>query len=190
MPRFVLHLSTIARPVLRPPEKFVRLSLSLFCLTRTHREVPRRIRGTMKPSVLNTNGQLEVRPWHDPVIEANGFTIGDPYVEMFWLPVLGPTATWLLRRLATGLDHEPQGYTVDMNELARCIGVACTEGRHNPFTRALQRCIMFGVSHHVPSALNNAIAVRTVLPPISQRHLVRLPEQLQNLHHDWSAITT
>ena len=45
------------------------------------------------------------------------------------------------------------------------------------------------VSHQVPSALNNAIAVRTVLPPISQRHLIRLPEQLQNLHHDWSVIT-
>ena len=108
---------------------------------------------------------------------------------MFWLPVLGPTATWLLRRLATGLEHEPTGYVIDMNELARCIGVACTEGRHNPFTRAMQRCIMFGVSHQVPSALNNAIAVRTVLPHISQRHLIRLPEQLQNLHHDWSAIT-
>ena len=108
---------------------------------------------------------------------------------MFWLPVLGPTATWLLRRLATGLEHEPQGYSTDMNELARCIGVACTEGRHNPFTRALQRCIMFGVSHQIPSALNNALAVRTVLPPISQRHLIRLPEQLQNLHRDWSVIT-
>jgi len=79
--------------------------------------------------------------------------------------------------------------TTDMNELARCIGVACTEGRHNPFTRAMQRCIMFGVSHQVPSALNNAIAVRTLLPPISQRHLIRLPEQLQNLHRDWAAIT-
>ena len=156
---------------------------------RTHRQVPTRIRGIMKPSTLQTNGQLEVRPWHDPIIETSGFSIGDPYVEMFWLPVLGPTATWLLRRLATGLEHEPKGYIIDMNELARCIGVACTEGRHNPFTRAMQRCIMFGVSHQIPSALNNAIAVRTVLPHISQRHLIRLPEQLQNLHQDWSVIT-
>lgn len=143
----------------------------------------------MKTTILRTDGLLEVTPWHDPVIETNGFPIGDPYIEMFWLPVLGPTATWLLRRLATGLEHEPQGYTVVMDELARSIGVACTEGRHNPFTRAIQRCIMFGVSHHVPSAANNTLAVRTVLPSLSQRHLSRLPEQLQLLHHDWARIT-
>jgi len=144
----------------------------------------------MKTTTLQTNGLLEVSPWHDHIIEANGFPIGDPYIEMFWLPVLGPTATWLLRRLATGLEHEPQGYTVVMDELARSIGVACTEGRHNPFTRALQRCIMFGVSHQVPSPANNALAVRTVLPSLSQRHLSRLPEQLQLLHQDWARITT
>lgn len=143
----------------------------------------------MNTTILQPNGLLEVTPWHDQVIEARGHPIGDPYIEMFWLPVLGPTATWLLRRLATGLEHDPLGYTVSMDDLARSIGVACTTGRHNPFTRALQRCIMFGVSYQVPSALHNAIAVRTVLPCVSQRHLSRLPEQLQNLHQEWSVIT-
>ena len=119
---------------------------------------------------------LEVTPWHDPVVEKNGYVIGDPYIEMFWLPVLGPTATWLLRRLATGLEHEPHGYTVALDDLARGIG------------RALQRCVMFGVSQQVPSPLSNVIAVRTILPALSQRHLARLPDQLRNLHQDWSRI--
>jgi hypothetical protein len=142
---------------------------------------------------MNTSQQapqalLEVTPWHDPVIEENGFNIGDPYIEMFWLPVLGPTATWLLRRLATGLEHEPHGYTVALDDLARGIGVTYSEGKHNPFGRALQRCIMFGVSQQVPSALSNVIAVRTVLPALSQRHLARLPDQLRNVHQNWSRV--
>ena len=47
---------------------------------------------------------------------------------------------------------------------------------------------MFGVSQQVPSALSNVIAVRTVLPALSQRHLARLPDQLRNVHQNWSRV--
>jgi hypothetical protein len=131
---------------------------------------------------------LEVLPWRDPVIEAAGYAINDPYIEMFWLPILGPTATWLIRRLASGLEHEPQGYTISMTSLARGIGVSFSDGKHNPFGRALQRCIMFGVSHNVPSTSHQIVAVRNVLPQLSQRHLGRLPDELRSLHNIWRPI--
>jgi hypothetical protein len=92
---------------------------------------------------------LRVVPWEDPIVESRGFAVNDPYIEMFWLPVLGPTATWLYRRLVSGVLHSPSGYTINMDELARTIGVAYTQGRHNPFVRALQRCVMFGVAEHI-----------------------------------------
>ena len=104
---------------------------------------------------------------------------------MFWLPVLGPTATWLLRRLASGLTHEPNGYIINMNDIARSIGVAYSEGRHNPFARALQRCVMFGVAQQIAVTPVRTIAVRTHVPRIPHRHLSRLPEQLVTAHQDW-----
>jgi hypothetical protein len=35
---------------------------------------------------------LMVVPWIDPVVDRSAE--GDQYVELFWLNVLGPTATW------------------------------------------------------------------------------------------------
>ena len=42
-------------------------------------------------------------PWPDDVIDALGFDPRSPYVERFWLGVIGPSTTWLLRRIAAGL---------------------------------------------------------------------------------------
>ena len=92
---------------------------------------------------------ITITQWKDAVVEAHGYSITDPYVEMFWLPVLGPTATWLLRRFSFGLIEQPNGMTLDIHDLARSLGVAYSPGKHNSFTRALQRCTMFGVAHQI-----------------------------------------
>lgn len=141
----------------------------------------------MHPSLDSSvqSQSLSIVHWHDAHIDSAGFTVDDPYVEMFWLPVLGPTATWLLRRLASGLTHEPNGYVINMNDIARSIGVAYSEGRHNPFARALHRCVMFGVAQQIAVTPVRTIAVRTHVPRIPHRHLSRLPEQLVTVHQDW-----
>lgn len=129
---------------------------------------------------------LRVTAWVDPVVDSNGHPVNDPYIEMFWLPVLGPTATWLYRRLVSGvLDDGVDFFDVDMADLARSIGVAHTAGRHNPFARALQRCTMFGAVQHVARQPVHTVAVRRFLPTLARRHLLRLPEPLQIAHHDW-----
>ncbi len=130
---------------------------------------------------------ITITQWKDPVVEAHGYCITDPYVEMFWLPVLGPTATWLLRRFYFGLLEQPEGVTLDIHDLARSLGVAYSPGKHNSFTRALQRCTMFGVAHQIALLPTLTVAVRTTLPPVSQRHLTRLPETLQVAHSQWGA---
>lgn len=137
-----------------------------------------------------THHQLSILHWHDVHVETAGFAIDDPYVEMFWLPILGPTATWLLRRLAAGLIYQPTGYTIDMNDVARSIGVAYSDGRHNPFARALHRCIMFGVAQQIAVTPERTISVRTHVPRIPHRHLSRLPEALVVAHHDWVHVST
>jgi hypothetical protein len=122
-----------------------------------------------------------VVPWHDPIVEAVGFEVRSQYVELFWLNVLGPTATWALRRLVTGLDRYPVGYEMDLVETASMLGLAYSTGTSNSFARALQRCVLFGVSQQVPGGL----AVRRKVPPVAGRHLARMPDALQAMHQQW-----
>jgi hypothetical protein len=122
-----------------------------------------------------------VRPWHDPVVESVGYDARSAYVELFWLGILGPTSTWLLRRLVTGLDAFPDGYELDLAETANALGLSLTAGVHSPFGKALNRCIMFGMAHEVAGG----VAVRRQIPPLSMRHLRRLPPHLQAAHREW-----
>ncbi len=122
-----------------------------------------------------------VVPWIDPVVDAIGHDVRSLYVELFWLNVLGPTATWTLRRLVAGFDRYPLGYELDLVETASELGLSYTRATSNTFVRALQRCVLFGVSQPVPDGL----AVRRQLPPVAMRHLARMPQGLQERHRDW-----
>ncbi|HUV16864.1 MAG TPA: hypothetical protein VMW33_00150 [Ilumatobacteraceae bacterium] len=126
-------------------------------------------------------GSIAVRPWVDPVVDDDGFDPRSRYVEVFWLGVLGPTATWLLRRLVAGLERSPDGYELDLQATAQAMGLGYTSGRTSPFSKALQRCVMFGLAHPIDGGL----AVRRRVPPISFRHLRRMPESVQAAHDDW-----
>lgn len=124
---------------------------------------------------------VTIRPWIDPLVDEDGFDPRSRYVETFWLGVLGPTATWLLRRLAAGLERHPEGYELDLTATALAMGLRYHPQRVSPFSRALQRCTMFGVAHHLPSG----IAVRRRVPPVAHRHLRRLPEAVRADHDRW-----
>src|SRR5579872_6046585 len=106
---------------------------------------------------------VRVVPWTDRVVDALGYDPRSWYVETFWLSVLGPTGTWLVRRLVAGLDTESEGFDLDVEETARALGVGRRDGRNSPFRRALGRCVSFGlVRNHGPPAL----AVRRRIPPL------------------------
>lgn len=124
---------------------------------------------------------ITVRPWVDPVVDDDGFDPRSRYVEVFWLGVLGPTATWLLRRLVAGLERSPEGYQLDLQATAQAMGLSYASGRSSPFSKALQRCVMFGLAHPIEGGL----AVRRRVPAISFRHLRRMPDSVQAAHADW-----
>jgi len=129
--------------------------------------------------------RVRVRPWDDPLVDRRGHDPRSVYVEQFWLSVLGPTATWLLRRLVAGFDHHPDGYELDVPSAARSLGLSVTKGWASPFAKALQRCVMFGVVQRLPDEW----VVRRRVPLISQRHLLRLPVELQTAHQQWTTTT-
>lgn len=121
---------------------------------------------------------LWIEPWLDPVVDEVGHDPRSAYVETYWLPVLGPSCTWLLRRFALRLDELPTGVELDLDELARSLGLGERSGANAPFARTIKRCVDFEMAHW----LETGLAVRRRLPPLSGRHLRRLPASLQDLH--------
>jgi len=125
---------------------------------------------------------LAVRAWPDPVIDAVGHNPRSPYVERFWLGVLGPTATWLLRRLVSGLEASPAGFDLDLAATAGELGLGRHSGPHSPFVRSIQRCCRFGATELADEV---TLRVRRKLAPLTRPQVERLPEHLQVAHRSW-----
>ena len=130
------------------------------------------------PSGCDCHPTLRIESWLDPVVDEVGHDPRSSYAEMYWLPVLGPSTTWLLRRFAAHLDDMPAGVELDTEELARGLGLGERSGPNAPFARTIKRCVDFEMAEWRESSL----AVRRHLPPLARRHLRRLPESLQNRH--------
>ena len=125
---------------------------------------------------------LPVRPWPDSVIDALGHDPRSAYVERFWLGILGPSTTWLLRYLANRLDASPEGFDLDLAATAQALGLGGKGGRHSPFMRALSRCCQFDVAEARP---DGTLAVRRKLPPLTRRQILRLSPELVAAHQAW-----
>lgn len=125
---------------------------------------------------------LAVRAWVDPVVDRVGHDPRSAYVEQFWLATLGPSTTWLLRRLATGLEAEPDGFELDLAATARALGLGTRSGRNSPFMRALERSRQFSLTRDLGGG---QLAVRRKLPPLNRHQVARLPQALQHTHRAW-----
>ncbi|HVC25312.1 MAG TPA: hypothetical protein VND23_06120 [Acidimicrobiales bacterium] len=122
---------------------------------------------------------ITVDAWRDPVVDALGHDARSLYVETFWLPVLGPSTTLLLRRVAACLEASPSGCALDVVETSRALGLGERSGRNAPFLRTVARCVDFEMARVVAPG---ALSVRTVIPPLARRHLARLPQALRDEH--------
>jgi hypothetical protein len=124
---------------------------------------------------------LRVRPWVDPVVDHLGHDPRSSYVEQYWLSILGPSATWLVRRLVNHLDNDPDGYDLDPTAWALALGLGARGGKHGPFWRAVERACRFGATHRS----GDALLVRRRLPPLTAGQVNRLPDQLHRAHDAW-----
>ncbi|MCK4177409.1 hypothetical protein [Aciditerrimonas ferrireducens] len=131
------------------------------------------------PAPARWPDQLLVLAWPDALLDQVGYSPRSRYVETYWLGILGPSATWLLRRLDAGLEVAPDGYSADLGELASCLGLRRGGGRRVSIERALDRCVAFDLAQRLPA---DRLAVRRHLPPLPRRHLSRLPRILQAAH--------
>jgi len=127
---------------------------------------------------------LRIVQWVDPVADPHGMHPCSRYVELYWLGIIGPSTTWLLRRLTYGLEVHGDGFDLHLPETARSLGLGDKMGKNSPFRRALARLVTFELARpRGPGEL----AVRQHIPPLPLRHLSRLPDSLQRSHRRWLA---
>jgi len=137
----------------------------------------------MLVAVNETPHALAVRPWPDSVLDQVGHDPRSPYVERFWLGVLGPSSVVFLRKLATELEANPAGFDLPLVETARTLGLGMRGGRNSPFLRTINRCAQFRMVHLDES--DHVLLVRRKLPPLTRGQVTRLPEPLQLEHLEW-----
>lgn len=126
-----------------------------------------------------------IRPWIDPIVDERGHDPRSAYVERYWLGVIGPTATWIMRRFADEFDRQPSGFVLDLDHTATSMGLSFTKGVNSPFGRALHRCVMFGLAQPA----SDGFVVRRRFPTVARRHLQRLPQDVLDEHEEWARRT-
>ena len=112
------------------------------------------------------------------MIDALGHDSRSEYVEIFWLPMIGPSCTLAARRLPAWLDAEPAGFKVSVSCLASSLGLGSALGRNAPVNRTLGRLVEFGIAR----IDGKAFAVRRLFPPLAARQITRIPDHLAELH--------
>jgi len=137
----------------------------------------------MFPSTPDQHGRLTatIRPYYD--VRHNGsrptFDPRSYYAETFWLPILGPSTLWLLRKVAERFDTEPDGFELDLIETSLSLGIPSKGGRNNPFGRAIKRVVSFKMGAMVDE---QTIAIVRTMPPLHGGQVRRLTPRLANLH--------
>jgi hypothetical protein len=121
-------------------------------------------------------------PWPEPA-DDTGFALRSDYVERFWLPLLGPTTTLLLRLVGEGFALSPQGFACPAVEVASRLGLGASQGRHSSLARSLARARFFGFMR---SARNDRIHARRYLPRLDAHQVQRLTGSLQQEHRAWT----
>jgi hypothetical protein len=120
--------------------------------------------------------------WPDPLLDRFGYDPRSPYVERFWLPIIGPSGTVMLRRLAEGFDSGADEYPLDLADAAHALGMGRPEGPSASFRRTLDRVASFGFIRFADA---HTLAVRPCLPGLTRRQLQRLPPALRADHDAW-----
>ena len=105
---------------------------------------------------------------------SNGFDVRGRYVELFWLPILGPTAVFAARRFADLLDVVSGPVDVELVELAASLGVGGGTGRNTAINRTIARLSDFGMAR----IGDRALEVETHWPVLPPRLHRRLPPVL------------
>src|SRR5680860_307720 len=102
----------------------------------------------------------------DARVRRAGFDLSDPYVEHCWGPVIGPSATLLLRRMPA-LWTERVPATITHNELGRSLGLGAGAGANSRLMNSLDRVVRYGLGawHEQGRSLDVYLRAPRPVPP-------------------------
>lgn len=129
-----------------------------------------------------TPATLVVAPLVDPVVESRGFRPTSRYVEVCWLPLLGPTSTWLYRRLAQAVEDADEA-TFDATDLAASLGLGRGLGRQAPLSRSLRRLVGAGAAR----CSGRRLLIRRALAPLTATQASQLTPSARRFHEQVTA---
>jgi hypothetical protein len=95
-----------------------------------------------------------------------------------------PNSLLLLRHLADRFDRTPEGVELTVSDTSHALGLGQRDGSASPLVRTLRRLTQFDLACEDP--MSDTVAVRRNVPPVSTRHLRRLPSELQAAHAEWA----
>lgn len=98
------------------------------------------------PHLTQLPASLKIDAWRDTRTELYGYKPRSDYVEAYWLPVLGPTATWLFRRFGMLLEASSGVTELDTIDLSMSLGLGSGRGRNCLLAKAIGRLIRFEVA--------------------------------------------
>jgi hypothetical protein len=120
------------------------------------------------------------RAWiaeHDPLPvvgrSAVGYAVDGAYAENYWLPVVGPSALWALRRLVR-MVRTPSGLWLPLGPFACSLGLGAGTGASSPIVHCLDRLVQFRLAQVVDGVYTVSVAV----PDLHERQRRRLPAHL------------
>lgn len=145
-------------------------------------------RDTVKWILDEQTDRLRLRP--GPPVAATLVDPFDSYVEMFWLPILGPSATWMLRRFHMGLRSQPDGFAIGLVELGQQLGLGTSVAANSSTVRTLDRLIGFNVVTRVQDNRGSYVEVPSGIRMLSDRQVAGLTPVLQAAHPTRIAETT
>ena len=122
-----------------------------------------------------TPREITVVAWRDPVVDDAPGAIPTASVDalIWWTPTIGPTGMLMAHRFAIYAADGPS--TWSLVDVAQTFGLGAALNR---VEHTLDRLDRFGViSRH-----GTTVAVRLMLPPLSERQRVRLPDYLANAY--------
>lgn len=122
--------------------------------------------------------ELRVVPLVDEAVERHGHTPRSLYVEGVYLGLLGPTTTFLYRRLGTLAGAHPEGVSVDLIDLSVSLGLGERVGPASKLAHSIGRLVAFKAAEWQETEL----AVRRALPAVSDKAAARLSVSSLALH--------
>jgi hypothetical protein len=117
-------------------------------------------------------------PLTDPVIDKLGHDVRSSYVEIYWLPILGPSSVWVARRLVGHLEIDTHRAEIGLETFGRSLGLGGGVARNSAVVRSLTRLVDFGMA----AIGGTSYAIRPRFPPLAAHHIQRLPAHLVRSH--------